>query len=110
MTRASGFFIEFSPILSGCRLDNGGEICRFQRCAADEAAVHIRLGKKLGRVGGFHRAAVLDGESFGGLPAIEGGDGGADHSVPLTRLGSGGGFSGADGPDGLIGDNDVGEL
>ena len=69
------------------------------------------LGEQLVGVGRVHRAAVLDGERLGRLLAIKcRRRTAADHGADLLGLVGGRGFAGADGPDGLIGDDDAGEL
>ena len=83
-----------------CRVDNFHELIRFQTGTADQAAVDIGLSEKLGGVFGIHGAAVLNGDAAGHPGAVQGADRGADAGADLAGLLAGGGFAGADGPDG----------
>ena len=76
--------------LGGCVYD-GCEVVRLQGSAADKAAVNVRLCKKLSRVACVHGAAVLNGDAFCSLLAVEGR----------------GGLAGADGPNRLVSDDDA---
>ena len=83
------------------------EVVRLERGAADEAAVDVGLGEELLRVGRLAGAAVEDrGVVRDGL-VEEAGEDFADVGVDLLGLGRRGGLAGADGPDGLIGDDDL---
>ena len=84
-----------------------GEVGSLQGCAADEAAVHILLAQQLLAVLGVHAAAVLDRGSLGHSLAVDLADDLADLSADLLGLLGGGGLAGADGPDRLIGDDDI---
>ncbi len=87
------------------RFYNRGEIGSLQSGAADEAAVHVRLGYQLVGVLGVHGAAVLNGNAVGGFLVVQAGDHLADLGADLVGLLSGSGLAGADGPDRLVGDD-----
>mmetsp|Transcript_88654 Transcript_88654/g.173387 ORF Transcript_88654/g.173387 Transcript_88654/m.173387 type:complete len:290 (+) Transcript_88654:120-989(+) len=78
-----------------------------ERGPAHEEAVHVRLRDELLAVLRRHTAAILDAHLLRHL----GGDlllqEGADGRVRLLRLVRRGHLAGADGPDGLVGDDDV---
>ena len=92
------------------RVDDGQEVVGLQGRAADEAAVDVGLGQQLRRVLGVHGAAVLDGDGPGHPGAELLADDGADVGADLAGLFGGGGLAGADGPDGLIGDDHAAHL
>ena len=67
------------------RFYNRGEIGSLQSGAADEAAVHVRLGYQLVGVLGVHGAAVLNGNAVGGFLVVQAGDHPADLGADLYR-------------------------
>mmetsp|Transcript_4521 Transcript_4521/g.8869 ORF Transcript_4521/g.8869 Transcript_4521/m.8869 type:complete len:263 (-) Transcript_4521:25-813(-) len=75
-----------------------------ERGAADEEAVDVGAGREGGRVGRVGRASVLDAD-VGGEVSVGGREPVADLLVGRLRLLGGGGHAGADGPDGLVGDD-----
>ena len=99
-----------APLLLVCRVDDLHELVGLEGRAADEAAVHIGLGQQLLGVLGVHGAAVLDGDGPGHPRAVKAPDDGADAGADLGGLPGGGGAAGADGPDGLIGDDALAHL
>ena len=92
--------------LGGCVYD-GCEVVRLQGSAADEAAVNVRLCKKLSCVACVHGAAVLNSDAFCSLFAVEGLDGRTDDSANFVCLLCRGGLAGADGPNRLVSDDDA---
>ena len=87
-------------------VDDLQEFVRVQGSAADQAAVHVLLGQQGLGVGFIHGAAVLDGGGAGDAGPVELAQDAADGPADLPGLLRGGGVAGADGPDGLIGDDD----
>mmetsp|Transcript_3947 Transcript_3947/g.13498 ORF Transcript_3947/g.13498 Transcript_3947/m.13498 type:complete len:335 (+) Transcript_3947:41-1045(+) len=75
--------------------------------AADEEAVDVGLGGEVRRVGRVGRAAVLDADLVGGLLVDGAGDPVADGLVRLLGLLGRRRDARADGPDGLVGDDDA---
>ena len=57
-----------------------------------------------------HAAAVLDGQGLGGVLAVQLADDLADSGADLLGLISGSSLAGADGPDGLVGDDNILQL
>src|SRR5207302_10883850 len=90
--------------------DDLREIVRFQRCAAHQRAVDVRLTEQVGGVLGLDRPAVLDAHRVRHLSARELAQEPADLPVHLLRLRGGGGLAGADGPDRLVGDGAAADL
>ena len=88
--------------------DDGGEVGGLEAGAADEAAVNVGAGEQVGGVVGLHGAAVLDADGVGGGLTGTLGDGLADDAADAVGLVGGADFAGADGPDGLVGEDDVG--
>ena len=84
-----------------------GEVRSLQGRAADQAAVDLGLGHQALDVLGIHGTAVLDAHLVSALLAIGTGDGLADHADGLVGLLIGGGQAGADGPHGLVRDDDL---
>ena len=83
------------------------EVVGLEGGAADEAAVDVGLGEELLGVGGLAGAAVEDRGVVGDGLAEQAGEDVADVGVDLFGLGRSGGLAGADGPDGLVGDDDL---
>lgn len=84
------------------------KICSFQRGTTNQAAVNVGLGQQLCRVGGIHAAAVQQrhlGSSAVGLHQLRPQSG-------MHRLGlfGRGGFTGANGPDWLVGNDQAGHI
>ena len=77
----SGFFC------CGSGFDDHGESVGFQRGAAHQRAVDVRLGEQLCGVLVVHRTAVLD-DDFSGNRGIVFGEGVADLPVPMAQTGS----------------------
>src|SRR3954449_141582 len=89
------------------RVHNGQKAVGLQRGAADQAAVDVGLGEEALGVLGLHAAAVLDSDAVGEVLVPHFGKGLADEGVDFLGLGVGGGAAGADGPDGLVGDDEA---
>nr|GEU28380.1 hypothetical protein [Tanacetum cinerariifolium] len=90
-------------------VDDGKEICRLQRCAADQAAIDVRLRHQFPGVLGLHAAAVQN-LYLGRHNLILFGDTATQEMVRFLRHLRGGGLAGTDGPYRLIGQHDVGQL
>ena len=93
-----------------CSFDDLHELLGHQGSAADQAAVDVGLSQQLEGVLLVHGAAVQDGDGTGILGRIQL----AHHSTDvladfLSLLGSSG-TAGADGPDGLVGNDDLADL
>jgi aminoglycoside phosphotransferase family enzyme len=85
-------------------LDDAGEVVGIEARAADEGAVDVGLGHQLGGVARLHRPAVLDAHRAAASrrrPRHRGAHVGA-HGLGVVGRG---GLAGADGPDGLVGDD-----
>ena len=95
----------FSALFLIGRVDDVHELLGFQSSTADEAAVDIGLGQQLSSVLGVHAAAILNGDAAGHAGTVQATDGSTDVGADLAGLLSSGGLAGADGPDGLIGDD-----
>ena len=78
---------------------------RLERRAAYQAAVDVGLGEQLRRAGRGYGAAVLDTDRRSGGFIVQLADAGADRRADLLSLLGGGYLAGADGPDGLVGDD-----
>jgi len=77
----------------------------FEGRPTNEATVNVGLGEQFGRVGGVHAAAVEDVHAIG---VFRGGfELRAQDGVHGLGLLGRGGFAGADGPDGLVGHDDL---
>ncbi|MPN47261.1 hypothetical protein SDC9_194863 [bioreactor metagenome] len=113
LLRLSGFWAAVPPrarsLLAG-RFDDRRKVGGFQRSAADQAAVDIRHAQQLVGIFGVHAAAVLDGACLGVRLAVQRSDDATDGLADLLRLLGSGGEAGADGPDGLVSDDDVFQL
>src|SRR5215471_1855016 len=64
--------------LSGAVADDAGEVVGVERRAANERTVDLGLRHEVGRVPGFHAAAVLDADRLGRRLAVELAQRGAD--------------------------------
>jgi len=93
---------------AGGGLDDGAEVVGFEGGAADESAVDVGLGDEFGGVGGFHAAAVEDAGALRGGVVEDVGEDFAALCVSVLCVVGCGGFAGADGPDGFVGDDDSG--
>ncbi len=91
-------------------LDDIAEAAFFEGGAADEGAVDVREGHEFAGVGGFDASAVLDADAAGGGFVVEFGEQAADEGMGVLGLLGGGGFAGADGPDGFVGDDRFDQL
>ena len=96
-----------SVLLRLDRLDDGEELLRDERRAADEEAVHVLLRGELVRVAGVHRAAVEDAHAVRDVLRDLLRDVLSDERVCLLRLLRRGGAPGADGPHRLVGEHDA---
>ena len=97
-------------LVAGAGFDDFEEVGGVEGGAADEAAVDVGVGEEGVGVAGVAAATVEDGDVVGEGLAVVTGDGGTDVGVHFLGLVGGGGAAGADGPDGLVGDDDVTEL
>ena len=91
------------------RFDNMEKGARVETRAADQKAVNIVLFHEFGGVFRLHTAAVKDAE-VGSLGPEQVGEDGADFVMDLVGLFRGGHLAGANGPDGLVGDDQLGDL
>ena len=98
---SKGLFIE---------IDDGGEVLGAEGGAADEAAVDLGLCHEALAVFGVHGAAVLNAHPADVLARIDLLHAFSDVADGLVGLCVGGRLSRADGPDGLVGDDDLGEI
>jgi hypothetical protein len=87
-------------------LQDVGEGVRVEAGTTDEGAVDLGLGHEGGDVVGLDAAAVEDADVGGGVLAEALGDGAADDAVRVGDLFGTGDAAGANGPDGLVGDED----
>ena len=87
-----------------------GELVRLEGGTTNEATVHVGLAEQLLRVLGVHAAAVLDGQRLGSVLTVQLAHHLADGSADFLCLVGGGSLAGADGPDGLVGDDHVLQL
>lgn len=85
--------------------DDWDEISGFETGPTDKCAVDVWDREDFSRVAGFDGSAVQDAEI--GAVAEPFGQAGADVRVDLRDLVVGGDFTGADGPDGFVGDDGV---
>lgn len=92
---------------AGAAVHNLLKVRRLQRGAADEEAVNVGEVSELGAICRAYRAAILDPQPRRHVGGAAGGDVCADRAVRFLRLRSCGDNAGADGPDGLIGENDA---
>ena len=99
-------FFTAQGLALGGNVDDDSKVRSLQGSTADEAAVHILLAQQLLAVLGVHAAAVLDGGSLGHSFAVDLADDLADLSADFLSLVGSSGLAGADGPDGLVGDDD----
>ena len=90
--------------------DESEEVGRLESGTADQAAVDVLLREQTGGVGGFHGAAVEDAGRFRNGFAIEVLEKRANLRMHFLRLIIGGRLARADGPDGLVGDDDLGHV
>ena len=97
----AGSGVEVGHLREGVGLEGG---------TADEGAVDVRLGHELLDVAGLGGAAVEDAGGVRGGVAVVGAEGLADRAADLLGVLGGGGLAGADGPDGLVGDDDLGDV
>ncbi|EGJ78227.1 putative phosphoglycerate kinase [Streptomyces sp. Tu6071] len=90
--------------------DDLDELVGVERGTADEGAVDVGAGHDLGDVGRLDRAAVLDAHGVGQLLVVQLGELAADRPADLLRVVGAADLAGADGPHGLVGDDDRGGL
>lgn len=90
--------------------DYAHEVVALEAGAAYEAAVDVGFGKELSGVGGFAAAAIEYGGVVGYFLAVLGGYGFAYEGVYFFGLVGCGGFAGAYGPYGFVGDDDFREV
>src|SRR5699024_3205923 len=96
-------------LADGC-CDEAGELCTVEARSADQPAVYVWLLHQLADGFPLHGAAVEDPDASGGLLASPLSERLADRGADLLRIRGGGDLAGADGPDGLVGEHDLGEL
>ena len=94
-------------VLLACLDDHRGEVGSLERSAAHEGAVNVGLGDELGNVAGLSGATVQDTDAVGELLTEHLLEGLTDSAADLLSVLGGSGLAGADGPDGLVGDNDL---
>src|SRR5690606_37417807 len=80
-----------------------------QRRASDQGAIDVLASEQARGFVGLDVAAVEDAGLLGELGGLRG-EAGADHGVDLLRLLGAGDLAGADGPDGLVGDDALARL
>ena len=95
---------------SGVEAGHGGEGVRLEGGSPDQRAVDVGLGHELLDVGGLGGTAVEDTGGVGRGVAVVGTQGLTDRPAHLLGVLGGGGLAGADGPDGLVGDDDLGDV
>src|SRR5436190_18232647 len=104
----SSVFIEKIPVLEVKALrgsvDDGKEVCRLERGAADQSAVDVFHRKQIGGIVGFHAAAIKYLDLRGGS-GMAGSQAAAQKSVNVLRHLRRGSLAGADRPDRLISDD-----
>ena len=88
-------------------LDDGAEL-GLKRGASDEESIDVLLADKVSAVAGVGGATVLDPSGSGNLSGDVLAQPGANVGVGILSDGWGGCLSSADGPDGLVGNDEVG--
>src|SRR5699024_5769407 len=96
-------------LADGC-CDEAGELCTVEARSADQPAVYVWLLHQLADGFPLHGAAVEDPDASGDLLPSQLSERLADRGADLLRIRGGGDLAGADGPDGLVGEHDLGEL
>ena len=91
-------------------MDELEEIVGDQAGPADESAINVFLRCDFPPVAGIHTAAVEDADGFRGAAVVELGNESADGGDGFAGLRWTGVDTGADGPDGLVGNDDEGDL
>src|SRR5690606_8727798 len=89
---------------------DAGELLRVEARAADERAVDVGLRHDRGDVRGLHRAAVEDAGRVREVRVVEVAQGAADRAADLLRVLGRRDLARADGPHGLVGDDERREL
>ena len=103
----------FRPSQGACQSESGDdahEVGALECGAADETAVHVGLAEDLLGVGGLAAATVEDRAVFSYFLAIFILDDAADMGVHVLGLFGGSGLAGADGPDGLVSEDEFAEI
>src|SRR5690606_25484753 len=85
--------------------DDRGELLGVEARAADERAVDVGLRHDRGDVAGLHRAPVEHAHAVGDARVVEPAELLADRPADLLRVVGRGDLTGADRPDGLVGDD-----
>src|SRR5215207_6718943 len=98
---------EGDSVALGGSVDQLGEGVRLQARAAHQAAVHVLLRHDLTYVPRLDRTAIEDPDLVGEVFATELPQKAADTSDRLLRVLGGGHVTGPDGPDRLVGKNDI---
>ena len=86
-----------------------GKVAGDEAGATDESAIDVGLGHEFGGVGGFDATTVLDADFLGGWGVGDFGEDFADEGVGALGLFRGSGATGADGPNGFVGEDRLGE-
>ena len=94
-------------VLLACLDDHRSEVGSLERSAAHKGAVNVGLGDELGNVAGLGRATIENADAVSELLAEHLLEGLTDSAADLLSVLGGSGLAGADGPDGLVGDNDL---
>ena len=103
-------FYLFTIVLFLPSVDDTLEVSALQRSTADEATVDIGLGKEFRSIAGLAGATVEDGSVIGYSLTVLLSDDAADIGMDFLSLLGSGGLTGTDGPDGLVGDDNLTEV
>ena len=97
-------------MLSGVEVGHLAEGVSLQGSATNQGTVDVRLSHKLLDVAGLGRAAVEHAHDVGNLVSVVLAQGSADSTANFLSILAGSGLAGADGPDGLVSDDDLGDV
>jgi hypothetical protein len=91
----------------GRGLADSDEVLSDEGGTADEATIDFRLGEEVAGVTGLEASSVLNANAGGAFGTVEATEKGANLLVGVLSVLGGGGFAGADGPNGLVGDGEA---
>ena len=104
-------FWHLGGLFGGSECSNDAhEVLCLERCSADESTVDVGFGEEFGCVAWLAAASVEDGHVVGHSLAILLTQQPTDEGMDLLCLIACSGLACSDGPDGLVGDDDVGHL